>query len=71
VPPHAVPAGSVTSVHVGVPLQLRSTQSVDVQSTGVPAQVEPLHRSLYVQRSPSSQRESPARQRQVPPWFVQ
>jgi hypothetical protein len=68
--PHAVPAGRRTSVHVDVPLQLRVTQSVDVQSIGAPAHPEASHMSPHVHASPSSQLAL-GRHRQVPPTRVQ
>jgi hypothetical protein len=68
--PHVVHAGRRTSVHVAVPLQVRTMQSVDVHVSGVPAQPDPPQTSPNVQALPSSH-ASLVRHCQTPPRFVQ
>ena len=57
-------------MQVDVPLQLRVTQSLDVQSMSTPTQPEASHVSPHVHGSPSSQLALGC-QRQVPPSRVQ
>ena len=68
--PHVVEAGFGVSVQLLVPLQAEVMQSVDVQVTAVPVQLEPEQASLKEHRSPSSH-PTEVRQAQVPPALVQ
>jgi hypothetical protein len=68
--PQVVVSGCGASLHALVPLQVTLRQSVDAQSTDVPLQLPPKHRSLNVQGS-ESLHATWVRQAHVPPALVQ
>jgi hypothetical protein len=66
----AVVDGSITSVQVDVPLQLRSTQSVSVQEIETPVHTPPPQVSLWEHKLPSSH-DALSRHCHEPPVLVQ